>query len=159
MRVRNPWAFWNSRRKVGAAIVRDQGRAGVAEDAPNAGVQRPGVVLPPRRQGLRPQQPLPVTTPALDPHPAPMEMFLRHGPGTEKEGQRVARRWKCACGEFFFQAQLNPAWLDRMPGHQSATFVTVATTIDKDGTVWLPKACPRCERRDLNTPPQKELTT
>lgn len=99
-----------------------------------------------------------MTSPALDPHPAPMEMFLRYAAEHERAGQRVSKRARCECGETFYQAQLSPAWLDRMPDHMSKTFVTTAAAIEKDGTVWLPKACPRCERRDMNTNPQKELT-
>ena len=99
-----------------------------------------------------------MSTPALDPHPAPMEMFERHEDG-DKAGQRISRARKCICGEKFFQARISEAWLDRMPPHQSKTFVEFAAEIDGD-TVWLPKACPKCERKDLQnpTPPQKELT-
>ena len=95
-------------------------------------------------------------TPTLDPRPAPMEMFERHGEG-EKEGQRVTRPRQCACGNKFYQAKVSEAWLDRMPPHQSKTFVDGAAEIDGK-TVWLPKACPRCEHKDLQrpTPPQKE---
>lgn len=101
-----------------------------------------------------------MTAPTLDPHPAPMEMFMRHEPGHEKEGQRVSRPRRCACGDKFHQGRVSEAWLDRMPGHQSKTFVEGAAEYEADGSVWLPKACPRCERHALNnpTPPQQELT-
>lgn len=87
-----------------------------------------------------------------DAHPKPMEMFLRHPPEHERAGQRVARPRTCRCGKKFFQAQIDPAWLDRMPPHQSHAFVKDATGNDRDGSVWLPKACPDCERRDIHIP-------
>lgn len=92
---------------------------------------------------------------AVDAHPAPMEMFERHPEGHERAGRRISRPRDCACGTRFFQAQLSPAWLDRMPAHQSKLFVDQATTIEKDGTVWLPNACPSCERKALNAPQPK----
>lgn len=99
----------------------------------------------------------PTAAPALDPHTPPMEMFERYPTGHEKEGHRVSRKQRCACGNEFYQGQLSPAWLDRMPPHQSKSFVDVATQIDQSGTVWLPKACKNCERRDLNSPAQRSI--
>jgi hypothetical protein len=158
MRVRNPWALWNARRKDSASMLREPSGPRVADGAPNATLHRPAVAVQAGREGIRPQQRARMTTPVLDPHPAPMEMFERHGAGHEKEGQRVMRQRKCDCGEKFFQARISEAWLDRMPPHQSKTFVEFAAEIDGK-TVWLPRACPKCERRALNnpTPPQKEL--
>ena len=99
-----------------------------------------------------------MTAPAIDPHPTPMGMFERYPEGHERHGQRVARKRICACGEKFYQGQLSPAWLDRMPGSRSKLLVDQASTIEKDGTVWLPSQCPHCERRELNAPPPKKET-
>jgi hypothetical protein len=92
----------------------------------------------------------------VDPHPKPMEMFLRHPPEHERAGQRVARPQVCGCGARFFQARIDPAWLDRMPAERSTAFVKAATDNELDGSVWLPKACPQCERREIHAVPKKE---
>lgn len=90
-----------------------------------------------------------VSVTVTDAHPQPMEMFLRHPEGHDRVGQRVSRKRICACGESFYQGQLSPSWLDRMPPHQSKLLVEGAADIDGQA-VWLPKACPRCERAALN---------
>lgn len=158
MHVRNPWALWNARRKAGAPGLRELGSRRVAEGAPNTRLPDSAGAVSARGEGVRQERRSRMSAPAVDPHPAPMEMFERYEPGHEKEGQRIARARKCSCGEKFFQARISEAWLDRMPPHQSKTFVEFAAEIDGK-EVWLPKACPRCERKDLQnpTPPQKEL--
>jgi hypothetical protein len=96
-----------------------------------------------------------MTEPGTDSHPEPMEMFERYPEGHPKARNRVSRPARCACGEGYYQARLSPAWLDRMPGSRSKLLVDNATTIEQDGSVWLPAACPKCERASLNAPPPK----
>ncbi len=83
----------------------------------------------------------------------PMSMFVTYPEGHKHAGARVGRTQTCSCGQEFSQGKVNPEWLSNMWSRLRAKLLqSDGCQTDRDGTVWIPKQCPKCERLALRLP-------
>lgn len=79
-----------------------------------------------------------------------IEFIMRHPKDhPDKPNFQIARDNSCKCGRDFQQLRVKPDWLNSPAWAGDRARFREAFEVDDKREVWIPKACPTCERAAL----------
>jgi hypothetical protein len=78
------------------------------------------------------------------------EFIMRHpADHPDKPSFPISRENSCRCGRDFTQLRINPEWLNSPAWTEDRARFREAFEVTDNREVWIPKACPSCERKSL----------